>query len=313
MRYPIAICAGVFFAVLQLAGAAQASVYVTGQVLVSNRRAPAAGVTIALYAPTETDTPLAVVESLQNGSFVLKAPAAGAYRLVIDGPAYTRLEQSIDVPAAGISARRFTVDHLPSIRVQLIGSNGQPVTSGLAEAWLTSDRGGGFGNYRRRVAMRRGRGGTLSLTEPIQKDGSVEFTLPEGFPTAQISNLTLEVRDAAAGCGEIALDAWPEKPIELRLQPGLRLRGVALDNDGKPVSGLPVVITPVARGRLGGRGRQERPSAVTGQDGRFEIASLLPGDYALFARSGDGGRYTEVLQLDEASAGLLVTLKPATG
>ncbi|MCP4644180.1 MAG: hypothetical protein GY851_27305, partial [bacterium] len=65
--------------------------------------------------------------------------------------------------------------------------------------------------------------------------------------------------------------------VELRLQPGARVSGVFQDRDGKPIVGMNVnaVLLPEAYSA----------SAVTDAQGRFEIAPLPPGEYAITASS----------------------------
>lgn len=278
-------------AVILLAGSAQAAVYISGKVVVGTGVTPAGAVTVAFYK-ADSEDPTAVTQSLQNGSFVLKVPEAGQYRVVVSGSEYFPGEKALDIPAAGITSLSLSIAHRPVLHLRLVAPDGKLVASGMVEAalWVGSTHVSPKGGYTENRGI-----GQVSV-KAIGADGIVELMAP-GQPRAQKPEETVQmeeridvsVRDATAGCGELHLDRWPEDAVSLQLQIGATLSGIVFDEHGNPRPGIMVTAIPVTEDKLERRRRKFRSqvSALTNAQGRFELPALLYNRYQVRANSPD--------------------------
>lgn len=320
-----AILLGVF----QMASAASASVYVSGKVLITETRAPAADATLSLYKLDDPTTPVSVNQTLVNGSYLLKAPAAGKYRLTVEGSLFSALEKTIDIPATGLSGEVLQVNHLPFVGLQLQAPSGKPVRGGSAELWLLLSWPDGtpynadWGN-----SGAPGTGIPMELTRPVGPDGRVEITLASGgqpgnvgflgpggrmqmsLPETSLQGITAvtaRVRIPGVGCGQVQFDHWPTQVTPLHLQTGATLQGVALDYNGKPLSGATITVEPVTA-IVRGRFRQADDSITAGPDGRFQVPTLIPGEYLVRAHGPNGS--PSVNKVEVKAPITTVTLRP---
>ena len=166
---------------------------------------------------------------------------------------------------------------------------GRPITLRLAEAKAALARESIGG----RVVGVDGRGIEGALVSLERRDG-VRLQPPNEAVSTKDGSFSFEALDAGNYDVGAAADGLAksvargvrsgEKNLVLRLETGGTLRGVVRDRaNARPVAGFSIVLWPM-------RGAFERgvPEVRTffAPDGRFEITTLLPGDYAVTALSG---------------------------
>ena len=288
------------------AGPALASVYVSGTLVADQSQAPAASVTLALYREGDNETPVDVVQSLANGSFVLRAPEKGQYHLTATATSYLPLDQALNIPKTGLSGQVLRVQARPSLNLRLLGPDGNPLLAGPIQVWVTVP-----GMVRPRGAFRRGampwRWGGMTPDQSVGEGGMVSMPLPGGLADRPELETVVMVRRAGVGCATVRLDHLPRDPITLRLETGSRLIGLVLDPDGKPLPAIPVMVAPLPGGRFG-RGRPGGVPALTGANGTFQVDNLPRGEYVVLTRSPDGPPVTQQVVLEDSTT--TITLRP---
>ena len=254
---------------------------VTGVVLtLSAVRAVRGRVTLA-GAPAQADVqaigPAATrsVRTGPGGVFELPLPP-GTYHLGAEGTGGEVSHVPVEVPAAGeIAPVELALVPTGSLAGVLFDQRGSPI----AGMWVSASDG------------ETSRRATTGL------DGAFSVTgLPAGAYTLSAHVPALDV--------ELPLvRSEPESPV--RLSPGAlhrtglrvfaRHEGHAIAGRVEGASGEPVADASVMMGR-GPHGEPypsaDAPSAITGLDGRFELASVPAGSFDLSVRSPDGERVT---------------------
>lgn len=232
------------FVCFLLPGPAAAAVYISGRVTAVGTHAPVPDATVSLYTNGQSEV-LQVAHSLQNGSFVLRAPEAGNYRLEVEGGGVEPMEQTIEAPSAGIVGLEVKVTLIPVLRVRVLDPQGKPVTGQQVRGWLVviADHTEG-GNHTHQVQG-------IGFTKISAPDGTVEYAAPQGSNPTQATTIIAGARDAAAGCGMLRLDKWPDTPVTLQLERGVTLSGVVVDREDKPAPGVKVEIQPAAAQPMG--------------------------------------------------------------
>ena len=139
---------GLWILALASSAAAQPPISVSGRVLKGLDGHAAAGVSVSLRQGSE---PIAVVRTLDNGYFALKAPAPGPYRIVAIGSEGRSRVYGITVPVKGLDGLSLKLesgvlrlqdgDTLPKaqlapIRIHVVDSTGAPVLRGTLQAWV---------------------------------------------------------------------------------------------------------------------------------------------------------------------------------
>jgi hypothetical protein len=220
-----------------------------------------------------------------------------------DGWPLQRAGQSVLPSAFTDAGGRFEIVGLPEGRFRIeAASDGfgptrsDPVPTGTADLRLVLDAGL---TVTGKVTVGDGLeapGALVQLVEPDHQDtayarwkravagGPPVQTLTDrlgGFTLAGIRpaahRLSIEHATSAPWLGQV-LDGAPGARIdlgEIRLAPGARVGGVALDREGRPAAGAIVCLDGVSRG---GAARTARADGR----GRFEFLGLAGGDYELF-------------------------------
>jgi len=288
MRYAVA---SIVLVLMAQAPAFAAPTYVSGRVVTEGTGGgPVAAAVVALRRADESD-PAAVTQTLTNGSFILRAPAPGDYRLSVTAANCLPLDRDLKVPAGGIVSVQLVATRMPVLRFQLVGPDGAPVTRGYLEARVYIARGA----YR--VPM-------PPITGPAPANGMLEIPVPSPFQRELVQDLTITVRDDRVGCGQRSLDSWPDSPVMLALARGDTMRAMVRDRRGVPAPGATVFLFRVGdRGlRPGGNTR-----GVAGADGVCEIKALFPGRYvARISIPGDGA-WSQLIILTEPATDLVLT------
>ncbi|MDQ2730245.1 MAG: carboxypeptidase regulatory-like domain-containing protein [Armatimonadota bacterium] len=277
MRRLVQLC---FIAVLA-AGisthASLATIYVSGKIVAKDSGKPLAQVTINLCKPTETQ-PLDTVTSLRNGSYVLKAPGPGIYRITADEVEHATLETTVNVPAAGLAAYDIQLENLPSFRVKVLGPDGLPDAGAVVQVWWS---------------LAAPRDNKPALEKTIAADGEIELMAPHGVPVVMMHEIRIVVRDAQRGCGQRTIESWPVETVSLSLQTGARLIGTVVDENEKPAPHVPVTATRF----LGYLPTHEGEVTTTTNDaGQYDIPALFFGTYLVRANiPGVGLRSKQVV------------------
>jgi len=86
------------------------------------------------------------------------------------------------------------------------------------------------------------------------------------------------------------------RPVTLLLKAGLIVHGIVLDVAGSPAPGVVVEASPAARSGRGIALRGDAATARSGDDGRFAITGLEPGQVVLAASAEDGATAREVVE-----------------
>lgn len=122
----------------------------------------------------------------------------------------------------------------------------------------------------------KGSGGETLVT--IDRSGTFDVSVLPGTYTIDVR--TPPSLYARSSPDEVVLpDPRACAPVDVSLSDNGRIAGRVLDGDGEPVPGLRVEA--VLRSFVADRYYGPQETAVTDDDGRFEISRLAPGDYAV--------------------------------
>ena len=264
------------------------AVAVSGQVVDSVTHTPLAGANGNLFPPSTLDTEgpeavsLASTQTLENGTFVLKAPAPGAYRLVVVTPGnhpYQLWQKVVDLPHDGIAGLTVALEPIPTFQIQPIGPDGKTV-SGPMETWvwiLWSDNRA-----------------TLQYVDGLEKR---PLLAARPGSAAAVKDALIEVRCPGVSCGSLAVDGWKPGAYRVRLAPGSEIEGRAVDDAGGPVANKHIYVHRKLPG-AGAGSFQGVEDVRTGPDGAFTVPSLFPGAYELgtskFVRIGERPLFQEI-------------------
>ncbi len=309
----------VFFAVLTLCVSllvvppAGAMIYISGRVVNGATNAPVKGVVVNLFPEgaaitSLTPTPSATTQSLQNGAYVLTAPAPGKYRVVAAEWNSLPLEPLLTVPRTGLSGINLTLSPAPNLQVKLLGPDGNPVGTGMASGWVWL-----LWDHRAGVVIglnHRGRwNGPIDFRAVrLRSDGILHIPSPPGLPLQDITAGTIEVSVPGVGVGSLKFSRWTEDPHTLKLGPGARLTGSVVDEAGKPVVGAEVSAIravpdifkmngQVRHWRNGQNGQSPIPSALTDQGGRYTLSGLFHDLYLIQIARPNGATQSRLVRV----------------
>jgi protocatechuate 3,4-dioxygenase beta subunit len=201
-----------------------------------------------------------------DGTFELSAED-GVYLLEASHPDYVPNTERVEVRGA---SREIEIALIPGGVIEGVvidAASGEPV-------------GGARVGYRRSELTRIGGG------PAIARQGSGGATTAKADGTFRLAGLEPGVISmTAAGGGKVSREpvavsmgiAESRTGVEIYVDDGFHIRGVVVDQAGKPVAGADVNVSAE-----GGRG-----SATTDDGGRFDIGPLAPGSYGVFAIGGD--------------------------
>ena len=269
--------------------------YVSGRVVDSAQiGVPVKDAPVSLFSadepdllPAESMSPLSGARTLANGSFVLKAPKIGVYRIVVNDPDRLPINRAVSVRRGGLAGLQLVLERPPVIRIQLIRPDGQRfspnlLASSVMQAWIWVE-------WRDRGARVFSANGEQGFEAP--QNGLLEISLPGDLPFQDVSAIRVQVDVRRLGIGEINLNKWPVGPTPIRVAAGTSLSGTVFDAQSKP---LPHAIVRAARLLEDGieLSRMARSAAVplrprgapyvetsTDENGHYSIPDLFRGEY----------------------------------
>ncbi|HET6386644.1 MAG TPA: carboxypeptidase regulatory-like domain-containing protein [Armatimonadota bacterium] len=276
---------------------AQHAIVVSGVVRWSESRKPAAGVMVTAYrAAGKTSESLIETQTLVNGSFVLRLPSPGRYRIAASvGRAPLEAFHTLSAPAHGVMGftlllserfRRSALpgdsygpwDTVPAMHLEVYDAAGKPVRRGMVQVWVV---------WAPNQPAPRDEDG-MPITAGIwslfhANRGVMEINTPQFFYRQIPARVGISVRSALFGTAQLILDRWPDAPITIRLHPAPRLTGTVLDQDGEPVRDAEIRVTGMSR-ELPFRFLQGWAWGASGETGHFDIPSLFSGRYGVQVR-----------------------------
>ena len=198
------------------------------------------------------------------GDFELRGVPPGSYMLIVMGPR-TRGRVAVEVGAADVDHVSVTLTAGADIKGRVI-VEGEKKPGGLSFAFIANGDG-----YSGQVAE----DGTFTVANLVPDHYVVSlWGLPRGFycksgRAGETDVLTDGLTVTAAGV--------PPLEVVIASDGGL-LKGVVLDINQQPVAGATILLAPDRRSRL-----DLFKSTTSDQHGHYEVASIAPGDYKLFA------------------------------
>jgi protocatechuate 3,4-dioxygenase beta subunit len=313
--------------------AAPATAIIRGHVLDASNGRPLRKVMIRAFAPELRENRLAISDN--NGAYEIKNLPAGRYQLTASKGSFVGLQYGQTRPfeqgkplevhdAQLLDKVDFSLPHGGIVTGRVVDEAGEPTSNvqvamqryqyingrrqlSIVNIAQTNDIGEyrvfGIppGQYFISATLRLG--GGINETPPDDRSGYA----PTYYPGT--ANVT-EAQRVSLGIGQQLND------INIALSPTrmARISGTAVDSQGKPISGL-LMLVQSSSGFLSTIGGQIRP------DGSFTIANVTPGDYTLRAMINSGpiaGPTNEVAQAEVTVAGedindvRLVGIKPSS-
>lgn len=192
---------------------APASVTLSGQVIEKGTQTPISGARVYLYSDSSFE-PVAITETLRNGSYILNVPSSGPYRIQVFSKHFflfadivtvsKNIRQRFDVPLA----------KLPTLKLRISNPPGAPSVTG---------------DVRVTTWVETGMWQTWMLTKngTIGPGGLVEVEVSQDHPIKEFQKMLVEVT-SDQGCGEALVNGWQDTPIPIALKPGSFISGSRL-------------------------------------------------------------------------------------
>jgi len=225
-------------------------------------------------------------ETGSDGRFELENPVPRESLLVVIATGHGPLFQPVAVPDQGgvIDLGEVEVDLEGVVRGRVLDRQGDPVTGAEVRESIVSTPAH-FRDLLFRPLERQGR------RRPLLTGADGAFVLGGFLPGEQVQ---LKVTKAGFGREEIWARANPTdagiEPVEVVLRPAGRIRGVVLDEYGRPA---PRATVAPDTSRADGGWFQW---AQTDERGRFEVPAVDPGRFYLVAKASGHARSEPVLQ-----------------
>jgi hypothetical protein len=268
---------------------AQAGGVVEGTISDSATRAGIGGVSVTLKRAGAPGPPAYRAETDSSGAFRVAGVAPGEYFASFEKSGYLapadRPERSVLVAPGGDSGR-LAVELLPAARLRgrVLESEDRPAPGATVE--LLPYRG------RSRISRRSGPEGEFVFeslwpgryvllaraarqSAPPAEQGQRRAWAPTFYPSAAER---AQAQPIAAGAGA----DLPGYDLRLRAVPVYRLRGVVVDEHGRPAARVPVKLAPADWW-----GPVEAQT-VSGEAGAFEFAAVREGEWRLIADARPG-------------------------
>jgi protocatechuate 3,4-dioxygenase beta subunit len=273
---------------------------------------PVAGASLFMFGPADDpededgEPRFTYASADSDGAFLLDAPQPGGYRIKLEHTDFLVAEETVTAPLQGA---RLVMSSGASVRVEVVDETGAPVpdveVQVQPEVLTPSSR---------------------ERLDDTDETGTVTLRGLSPGPHTVVATLTETVPERTAKHA-LELRGSERARVRLQLPSGLRLSGVVVDLEGKPVAGAEVRAVPA--GVLSARRGQdpelelhaqdlqadwaEGPTTpqLTGPDGRFTLRYLRPGEHLVTAlRQGsvfDGEATGGKVRMLEPHRGVLVS------
>jgi hypothetical protein len=213
--------------------------------------------------------------TVSSGVFEVRYVTPGSYSIHASAGEVMLLKGTVDVSDADVLDVALTSDHRPSIegRVRWDGAQ-RPSATDRERIRLTLDpvTTSCFSDERSATV---GADGSLRFVNVAAGEYRLRATLPPG---AYLKSARLNGIDAANGFS-ISGPAPASLEIVLSDKAG-RIEGTIVGTNGRPMPGVEAVLLPIREAdRMPGRVM----ASMSDQHGRFDLQSIPPGDYKLFA------------------------------
>ncbi len=270
---------------------------IVGRVVNARTRNPLAGVRVIATGGHSTS----LAASGPDGRYQIDGLATQTYVLSVDDPRFVRYARGGVRPNPG---RSFSADIPLTPGASLSGRVVDEQTKPVAGAEIRLSSGGGR-RLGPRFRTQRGQG----ESDPVRTAADGTFKA-QRLPSGSNMRLTVTHPDFVEGIvAGITLTGGSAKTgVSIVLRRGLEMAGTVRDSQGHPVVGAELRLRPApSEGRAGGRfafGLGPGPGddhfeATSGADGRFHIAGLEAGAYALEAhRDGLADARIDVARVD---------------
>ena len=289
---------GIPILVLASTSAAQTPTYVTGKVIDGPAGQAVAGESVSLLSGAG-GVGLSDARTLTDGSFTLKAPGPGSYRVVAIGPGRRSVAQIVDLPAKGLDGITLELGPemplpeyrgnlyqtpLTPLRIHVVDSTGALVHTGALQAWVVwspipnasevapGHRWGLPFSFGGDPAYGVWSGNLRAAGDVIQVEGP-----PNPVPVVPC-RVGIGVRSAVFGFGRLLLDAWPDQVVTVKLVPCPSVHVHVVNKAGDPVEGARVSVLGMDLD-LCKRFLQGWASGTTGETGEVDIPSMAAGRY----------------------------------
>jgi hypothetical protein len=271
---------------------------ISGRVLTADG-VPVSEARLEAAAAGGSDEPIRSSEvSDDQGAFTIGRLSTVPVRIVATHPTWGRAELEVTPPAEGV-----TIKMQPGcdVEVTVVDEKDRPQRWAVA---LLPDQ------------MMAGRQGTNPPDEPREgttdRDGKTTFHGLKPGPWIAVAGDSLrEVRSSAT----VELKAGEKKTVKLVAREGLKIEGVVVDYNGKPVPKPDVRADPLTAEAPTGSMRTSRllqqmaqqSKTVGDADGRFTLQHLQPGKYRLSAGSSFR-RGDQTVEAEAGAVGVRITI-----
>jgi protocatechuate 3,4-dioxygenase beta subunit len=216
--------------------------------------APVAGAQVSLVVRTRGSFGMAIgARTEASGRFSIPGVLPGEYGIAVVSEGRPSRMDDISVHAS--VTRDFVLENAARVTGVVLTSGGQRAAGARLEAWVRADGAGRMATSDRTSADAQGRF-TLTRLGP----GRLTIGVQQGSEAVR-------VEDQPLATGE-------QKEMTIKLQPGGRVSGVVVWDDGAPAADLKVI----GMYRGGGRGESEVLSAA---DGSFTLGPFSAGQIAV--------------------------------
>ena len=284
-------------AVLPVILLGQANGVVDGTVVSSSTHVPVAGVEVTIQS-TESRVGAAYTANTDaRGAFRIEGiHVEGAFRASSGGPGYLPNSVAFHLTVAGGPVHlQLELSAMPKLRGRVVDGEGHPVADATVQ--LVHPGGGG------RPSAKSGSEGVFvfdqlppgsfqvraipppKLEAPKSPQDEPLIWAPTYYPNVTES-FRAELLTMLAGQDRDDCD------IKLRAVPVFHVRGVVVDEDGKPVPGAAVKLLSPDGLDARSHASFEEPAAhaAAADDGAFDLAGVRPGEWFLMASGKRGGK-----------------------